>query len=42
MSKLWYVIGVVVVASIVAVSVRPKVVKNRAVRDFRRYYGLPK
>lgn len=42
MSKFWYVLGVVVAASIVAASVRPKVVKNRAVRDFRQYYGLPK
>lgn len=43
MSKFWYVVGVVLAASIVAASVRPKVVvKNRAVRDFRQYYGLPK
>jgi hypothetical protein len=35
-------VGVVLAAGIVAASVRPKVVKKRAVRDFRHYYGLPK
>ena len=42
MGRFWYVVGVVLVAGIVAASVRPKVVKNRAVRDFRNYYGLSK
>lgn len=42
MSKFWYVLGVALAAGIVAASLRPKVVKNRAVRDFRNYYGLPK
>lgn len=42
MSKFWYVVGVVFAAGIVAASVRPSVVKNRAIRDFRNYYGLPK
>jgi hypothetical protein len=42
MSKFWYILGVFVAASIVAASLRPRVVRNRAVREFRKYYGLPK
>jgi len=34
--------GVALAAGIVAASMRPKVVRNRARRDFCHYYGLPK
>jgi len=42
MSKLWYVFGVAFATGLIAASLRSKVVKNRAVRDFREYYGLPR
>lgn len=42
MSKFWYMLGVVAAAGVVAVLMQPMVVKKRAARNFRQYYGLPK
>ena len=42
MSKFWYVLGVALTAGIIAASMRPAVMKNRARRDFCHYYGLSK